>query len=232
MPQWCERRDAYRQHPASCHRVGATARCADCAGQSGLARTRRPRECGVGRDAAPAPHEMGGAERVTSHRVVRRFPRYFWAIGKRMAFFMVPELWSARSKRIGQGDRTILTRLPFLTYSVCSAAPTKTPHERRRAQRRAPGPSGVYTPTRWGRLPGCAARRHKPACLPPALPLRDQAIVWLGWCDHPGAISPHGSAVDASCPWPACYGSPCQSPFASIYLLLLVRVYTTEALCA
>ena len=69
-----------------------------------------------------------------------------------------------------QGDRTILTRLPFLTYIVCSAAPTKTPHERRIAQRRAPGPGGVYTPTRWGRLPGGAARRHKPTCLTPALP--------------------------------------------------------------
>jgi hypothetical protein len=67
-----------------------------------------------------------------------------------------------------QGDRTILTRLPFLTYNVCSAAPTKTPHERRRAQRRAPGPGGVYTPTRWG---GCQAVQRgdtsSHACLQP-----------------------------------------------------------------
>ena len=52
---------------------------------------------------------------------------------------------------VPQGDRTILTRLPFLTYNVCSAAPTKTPHERRRAQVRTLGPGRVSTPVRWGR---------------------------------------------------------------------------------
>ena len=32
-----------------------------------------------------------------------------------------------------QGDRIILTRLPFLSHSVCFTALTKTLHERRRA---------------------------------------------------------------------------------------------------
>ena len=32
-----------------------------------------------------------------------------------------------------QGDRTILTRLLILSHSAFSAAPTMTPHERRRA---------------------------------------------------------------------------------------------------
>jgi hypothetical protein len=44
-----------------------------------------------------------------------------------------------------QGDRTILTRLLILSHSAFSAAPTKTPHERRRAQVRAPGPGRVST---------------------------------------------------------------------------------------
>jgi hypothetical protein len=33
-----------------------------------------------------------------------------------------------------QGDRTILTKLLILSHSAFSAAPTKTPHARRRAQ--------------------------------------------------------------------------------------------------
>ena len=51
-----------------------------------------------------------------------------------------------------QGDRIILTRLPFLSHSVCSTALTKTLHERRRAQVCAPGTDLVYTPAWWGRL--------------------------------------------------------------------------------
>ena len=50
-----------------------------------------------------------------------------------------------------QGDRTILTRLLILSHSAFSAASTKTPHERRRAQVRTPGPGRVSTPVRWGR---------------------------------------------------------------------------------
>jgi hypothetical protein len=70
----------------------------------------------------------------------------------------------------GQGDRIILTRLPFLSHSVCFTALTKTLHERRRAQVRASGTDWVYTPAWWGRLRGSAARRHEPAHLAPALP--------------------------------------------------------------
>jgi hypothetical protein len=91
-----------------------------------------------------------------------------------------------------QGDRTILTRLLILSHSAFSAAPTKTPHERRRAQARAPEPGRVSTPVRWGRQPSAAARRHEPACPAPALPHWPQCfrswaktMVWLGWCDHP-----------------------------------------------
>ena len=69
-----------------------------------------------------------------------------------------------------QGDRTILTRLLILSHSAFSAAPTKTPHERRRAQVRAPGPGRASTTVRWGRQPSAAARRHEPACPAPALP--------------------------------------------------------------
>ena len=50
-----------------------------------------------------------------------------------------------------QGDRTILTRLLILSHSAFSAASTKTPHERRRAQVRTLGPGRVSTPARWGR---------------------------------------------------------------------------------
>jgi len=39
-----------------------------------------------------------------------------------------------------QGDRTILTRPLILSHSAFSAASTTTPHERRRAQVRAPKP--------------------------------------------------------------------------------------------
>ena len=69
-----------------------------------------------------------------------------------------------------QGDRIILTRLPFLSHSVCYTALTKTLHERRRAQVRAPRTDWVYTPAWWGRLRGSAARKHEPAYLAPALP--------------------------------------------------------------
>jgi hypothetical protein len=68
-----------------------------------------------------------------------------------------------------QGDRTILTKLLILSHSAFSAAPTKTPHERRRAQMHAPGPSRASTPVRWGRQPSAAAWRHEPACPAPAL---------------------------------------------------------------
>jgi peptidoglycan/xylan/chitin deacetylase (PgdA/CDA1 family) len=51
-----------------------------------------------------------------------------------------------------QGDRIILTRLPFLSHSVCYTAITKALHERRRAQVRAPGTDLVYTPAWRGRL--------------------------------------------------------------------------------
>ena len=43
-------------------------------------------------------------------------------------------------RREVQGDRTILTRLLILSHSAFSAASTTTPHERRRAQVRAPKP--------------------------------------------------------------------------------------------
>ena len=51
-----------------------------------------------------------------------------------------------------QGDRIFLTRLPFLSHSVCFTALTKTLRERRRAQVRAPGTDLVYTPAWRGRL--------------------------------------------------------------------------------
>ena len=69
-----------------------------------------------------------------------------------------------------QSDRTILTRLLILSHSVCFTARTKTLHERRRAQVRAPGTDWVYTPAWWGRLRGSAARRHETVYLAPALP--------------------------------------------------------------
>src|SRR5215470_12451748 len=47
-----------------------------------------------------------------------------------------------------QGDRIILTRLLILSHSAFSAASTKTPHERRRAQVCTPGPGRVSTPVR------------------------------------------------------------------------------------
>src|SRR5262249_49064294 len=53
-----------------------------------------------------------------------------------------------------QGDRTILTRLPFLAHSVSSVAPTKPPHERRRAQTHSLRHGYAHTPPWWGRLPG------------------------------------------------------------------------------
>ena len=57
-----------------------------------------------------------------------------------------------------QGDRTILTGLLILSDSACSAASTKTPHERRRAQVRAPEPVWVSMLPRWGSLPGSPAQ--------------------------------------------------------------------------
>jgi hypothetical protein len=62
--------------------------------------------------------------------------------------------WSRqRHTRLGntQGERIMLTRLLILSHSACSAASTTTPHERRRAQVRTPGPGRVSTPMRWGR---------------------------------------------------------------------------------
>ena len=44
------------------------------------------------------------------------------------------------SRVMYQGDRTILTRPLILSHSAFSAASTTTPHERRRAQVRAPKP--------------------------------------------------------------------------------------------
>ena len=57
----------------------------------------------------------------------------------------------SRRTCIWQGDRTILTRLLILSHSAFSAASTKTPHERRRAQVRTLEPGRVSTPVRWGR---------------------------------------------------------------------------------
>ena len=50
-----------------------------------------------------------------------------------------------------QGDRTILTRPLILSHSAFSAASTTTPHERRRAQVRAPKPVWVSMPCCWKR---------------------------------------------------------------------------------
>src|SRR5262249_25487566 len=78
-----------------------------------------------------------------------------------------------------QGDRTILTRLLILSHSAFSAASTKTPHERRRAQVRAPEPVWVSMPPRWGSLPGSPARGRahvsgsSPASLVRGLPVLD-----------------------------------------------------------
>ena len=92
---------------------------------------------------------------------------------------LVP-LWGARAPQgVIQGDRTILTRLSFLSHSVCYAAPTKTPHERRIAQTRALGPCWVPTPAR--RADGQALQRRAgarvpgagPAALTAALPVLD-----------------------------------------------------------
>jgi len=77
---------------------------------------------------------------------------------------------ASTTRRIWQGDRTILTRQLILSHSAFSAAPTTTPHERRRAQGRAPGPGRVSTPGWWGRQPSAAARGHEPACPAPVLP--------------------------------------------------------------
>jgi hypothetical protein len=63
---------------------------------------------------------------------------------------------------IPQGDRTILTRLLILSHSAFSAASTKTPHERRRAQVRAPEPVWVSMPPRWSSLPDSPARGTSP----------------------------------------------------------------------
>ena len=61
-----------------------------------------------------------------------------------------------------QGDRTILTSLLILSHSAFSAASTKTPHERRRAQGRAPEPVWVSMPPRWSSLPDSPARGTSP----------------------------------------------------------------------
>src|SRR6516165_6417728 len=61
-----------------------------------------------------------------------------------------------------QGDRTILTRLLILSHSAFSAASTKTPHERRRAQVRAPEPVWVSMPPRWSSLTDSPARGTSP----------------------------------------------------------------------
>ena len=66
------------------------------------------------------------------------------------------------SRGITQGDRTILTRLLILSHSAFSAASTKTPHERRRAQVRAPEPVWVSMPPRWSSLPDSPARGMSP----------------------------------------------------------------------
>src|SRR5215471_5968792 len=90
-----------------------------------------------------------------------------------------------------QGDRTILTRLLTLSHSAFSAASTKTPHERRRAQVRTLGPGRVSTPVRWGREPSAAARRHEPVCLAPALPHWPECFRSRPrqWYDQDGAIT-------------------------------------------